>query len=134
VRGELETMRPGDLRAAASVLLALERLPLVTPGVVVTFGFKIQDGCELEWADVGFGDDEFRLTVGQHFYDPSVGGDTESKVVFEAFAGGDREGSIDRWLEAARGLAKRGVVSAEDYSELEEGDWRDDGELPDWGK
>jgi hypothetical protein len=32
-------MSPDDLRSAASVLLALERLPATTPGVQVTFGF-----------------------------------------------------------------------------------------------
>src|SRR6266545_4040121 len=39
VREQLSEMNPACLRAAASVLLALERLPSTTPGVQVTFSF-----------------------------------------------------------------------------------------------
>jgi hypothetical protein len=40
------------------------------------------------WADIQIDSDEFRLGVGEHFYDPGVGGDTESRNIFEVFAGG----------------------------------------------
>ena len=40
VRDKLEEMTPDDLRSAATVLLALERLPSVTAGAAITSWFK----------------------------------------------------------------------------------------------
>jgi hypothetical protein len=134
VRNHLSSMAPGELRAAASVLLALERLPAITPGIRVTFGFTRPntDG-NYGWADIEISEDEFRLGVGEHFYDPSVGGDTETRTVFETLAGGDwREGDIEDWLPVANVIASEGRVSAEDYSEHEEIEWTAEGDLDTW--
>jgi hypothetical protein len=125
IRNHLSEMGPKDLRAAASVLFALERLPATTPGVQVTFGFTQPntDG-NYGWADISISEDEFRLDVGEHFYDPSVGGDTEIRTKFETGAGEDwREGDIDEWLEVANVIALEGHVSAEDYSDHEGIEW-----------
>jgi hypothetical protein len=134
VRDHLPSMSPGDLRAAASVLLALERLPAATPGVRVTFGFTQPntDG-NYGWVDIEISEDEFRLGVGEHFYDPSVGGDTETRTVFEAQAGGDwGEGDIDDWLPVANVIASEGRVSAEDYSEHDAIEWGAEGDRDPW--
>jgi hypothetical protein len=134
VRGHLPSMSPDDLRAAASVLLALERLPATTPGVQVTLGFAQPntDG-NYGWADIEISENEFRLGVGEHFYDPSVGGDTESRTVFETQAGGDwREGDIDDWLPVANVIASQGSVSSEDYSDHEAIEWRAEGDRDAW--
>jgi hypothetical protein len=134
VREHLPSMSPADLRAAASVLLALERLPATTPGVHVTFGFAQPntDG-NFGWADIEISEDEFRLGTGEHFHDPAVGGDTETRTVFEAQAGGDwRQGDIDDWLPVLSVIASEGNVSAEDYSDHDAIEWEDEGEPDAW--
>ena len=40
IRSRLVRMSPLELKSAASTLLALKRMPLVTPGIDVTFGFQ----------------------------------------------------------------------------------------------
>ena len=134
VRSHLPSMSPDDLRAAASVLLALERLPATTPGVQITFGFaQPNTSGNFGWADIEISENEFRLGVGEHFYDPSVGGDTESRTVFETQAGGDwREGDIDDWLPVANVIASEGSVSSEDYSNHEAIEWRAEGDQDAW--
>ncbi|MGH6662618.1 MAG: hypothetical protein ACREB6_13860 [Rhodospirillales bacterium] len=130
IRSHLPDMRPVDVRAAASVLLALERLPDITPGVQITFGFAQPntDG-NFGWADIEISEDELRFGLGEHFYSPAVGGDTEVRTVFESQAGGDwREGEIDDWLPVASVIASEGHVSAEDYSEFDETDWHSEGD------
>jgi hypothetical protein len=79
VRDQLRNMRPAHLRAAASILLALERLPATTPGMQVTCSFQQPnfDG-NYGWADITVSEDNFSLGLGEHFYDPTVGGDTET--------------------------------------------------------
>jgi hypothetical protein len=57
VREQLPTMNPAHVRSAATVLLALERLPAATPGIQVTFGFVQRniDG-NYGWADIAIQD------------------------------------------------------------------------------
>jgi hypothetical protein len=107
------------------VLLALERLPATTPGVQVTFGFAQRniDG-NYGWADISISVDELSLGIGEHYFDPLVGGDTETRVAFEAVAGGNSvEGDIDDWLPLARVCAAEGNISVEDYSDYELIEW-----------
>jgi hypothetical protein len=125
VREQLPTMTPDHLRSAAGVLLALERLPATTSGIQMTFGFvqRNTDG-NYGWADISISVDEFTLGIGEHFYDPSVGGDTESRHAFEAYAGGDSaEGDIDDWILLAKVISAEGDLSVEDYSDYETIDW-----------
>jgi hypothetical protein len=129
VRRRLRYLRPRELRSAATILLALERLPAVTDGVVVTFGFSYRDGGNLSWANIGFADGEFRLDSGEHFYEPTVGGDTESTCLFEAYAGGGRSGNIRDWLEVAEGLH---TAIGEDLSAHDDLDWSEAEEPMGW--
>ena len=114
IRNHLVRMRPSELKAAAATLLALKRLPLTTKGVQVSFGFRQPSSYgNYAWADINISEDHIRLTIGEHFYDPAVGGDTESETIFEAFEGDERcQGSIQRWLDTAR-----------IYSDYEQIDW-----------
>jgi hypothetical protein len=135
VRNRLSSMTPSNLRAAASVLLALERLPATTPGIQVIFGFTQPniDG-NYGWVDIKISETEFRLGVGEHFYDPpingegattSVGGETDTRIVFEAQAGNDwREGDIEDWLPVANVIAFDGLINAEDYSDHDAIEWQ----------
>ena len=68
-----------------------------------------------------------RSALAEHFYDPSVGGDTESRHAFEAYAGGESaEGDIDDWLPMATMISIEGNVDVEDYSDYEIIDWARD--------
>lgn len=125
IREQLISLAPSDLRSAAVILHALERLPATTPEVQVTFSFVTPniDG-NFGWADVSVSEDELTFGTGQHFHDPSVGGDTESRHEFEAYAGSDyAEGDIEQWLAAARNLSAEANVSFDDYSDHEAIDW-----------
>jgi hypothetical protein len=123
VRMNLSNLDPHHLRTAAVTLLALERLPRVTSGINVVFGFRtpMERGC-WAWADISIGRDGIRLGTGEHFYDPGVGGDTESRTRFQAYSGG-YEGSVQEWLELASMIFPDGVPSAEDYSDHDSIDW-----------
>jgi hypothetical protein len=90
-RSQLATMAPAQLRSVAALLFALKRLPRTTPGVDVSLSYSQSntDG-NYGWASIGISENELRLGVGEHFYDPGVGGDTESQTLFEAFASADR--------------------------------------------
>lgn len=90
LREQLSVLAPRDVKCAAVVLCALERLPLVTQGVEISFGF-VQPNCggNFGWADIEITESEFTLSIGEHVHDPSVGGDTESRHAFEAYAGAD---------------------------------------------
>lgn len=123
IRRNLSKLGPQDLKVAAVTLLALERLPRVTPGVSVVFGYQTPSvNGNWSWADISIGDDGLRLGVGEHFYDPSVGGDTESRTPFQAYQGG-YEGSVREWLEIASNIFSEGAPSTEDYSDHDDIDW-----------
>ena len=125
IRNHLVRMSLSELRAAAATLLALKRLPLTTKGVRVSFGFRqTWSYGNYAWADINISEDHIRLTIGEHFYGPAVGGDTESETIFEAFEGDERcQGSIQRWLDTAQEIAHGSAVTSEDYSDYEQIDW-----------
>jgi hypothetical protein len=80
----------------------LEQLPGTTPGVNTRISFvQPNTNGNFGWADIEISGSEFRLSRGEHYYDPTVGGDTESRTEFEAFAESEwAEGDIDDWLSA----------------------------------
>ena len=121
IRPHISRLSPRALRSAATVLLALERLPIVTPGVLVRLSFSTPDrDGNYGWADIEIGEEGFRLGLGEHFYDPAVGGDTESRTVFEAQAGSSwQDGDVSDWLESAQAIALCGPPSMEDYSDYD---------------
>ncbi len=114
IRKYLSQSTPGIIRAASVLLLALERLPLYIPGVSLTLGFKTPDrNGNWGWVDVEYGDEMIILSHGEHYYDPSVGGDTESANSFEAIVGNHTVGSIENWLEMASDIAQYGIPTLE---------------------
>jgi hypothetical protein len=118
-------MSPEHLRAAASVLLALERLPATTPGINVTFDF-LQPNTDGNngWADIRISEETLRFGLGEHFYDPKIGGDRETRTAFETEAGGYwREGDIDDWLAVANVIILDCEFSADEYSDHDEIKW-----------
>jgi len=125
----LNTMSPSLLRSMAVFLLALNRLPRRTSGVDVHLSFRQprSDG-NYGWATVSISEDEIRLEAGEHFYDPAVGGDTETMTLCEAIAGaGKAGGDIGRWLEYAEARTRDGYLNVEhDGSAYDAIDWEAD--------
>lgn len=116
LRGQLRLADPAFIRDAAVALLALARLPEVTEGAMVTIGWVHNyGGGNREWADLKISEEEITASVGAHFYDPDVGGDTEINTLFEAFIGGGRRGDLESWFEHAQYVAAHGrqTVDAE---------------------
>ena len=121
ILNHIPSMSHGEMRSAAAVLLALERLPYATPGVDVRFSFSTPnlDG-NYAWADIEILEEAFRLSLGEYFYTPGVGGDTESRTVFFAQAGSDwREGDINEWLSSAQYCGPPRADEGEDNSDYE---------------
>ena len=136
IRGHTSSMSPSELRSAATVLLALKRLPYVTYGVHVSFGFSTPNvhGTHRQ-ADIEINEEGFRLGLVEYFYDPAVGGDTEARYIFETMAGTSlRQGSIEDWLESAEGLSNSGLLTIEDLSDYDAIDWSSDDGIEDWNK
>lgn len=134
-RSQLWKLEPHKLCCVSVLLLAIERLPLTTPNVDVRILFSQpnRDG-NYGWADISISEEELRLSIGEHFYDSAVGGDTETHILFEAIAGTDyasgdtdyASGDIERWLEHAAARSQDGALVIDDdntdYSAL---DWYD---------
>ena len=119
IRSRMSSMSPASLRATATVLLALERLPLATPGLSVTLEFSTPDrDGNRGWADLELDESEFQLSAGERFYSPSVGGDTAIRTVFETQAGTDwQQGDIVEWLATAQAIATWERISVTDESD-----------------
>ena len=130
IRRHLPLMTAPEIRSAAVVLRVLERLPYSTPGAWVRFGFSTPPGSgNYSWANVECFDPEFCLSLGAHYYDPEVGGDTESSEPFEWLAGSDRGGGdIREWLVEAERIAESRIYTVEDESRYEKIDWYSEGE------
>jgi hypothetical protein len=69
IRSQLPRITPQNLRGAAILLLALERLPIITVGVVVEATFRQFDVTpgNFGWADLRLSDEELTLGIGEHF-------------------------------------------------------------------
>jgi hypothetical protein len=74
-RPELSTEIVEQLRV---FLFAMERLPLVTPGVRMSLGLRLDQGGESDWIEIRMEDGEFTLGRGAW-----VDGDAETETVFE---------------------------------------------------
>ena len=109
-------MSPIELRGASTVLLALARLPRSSPGIDVEFGFRTEPiHGNHAWAYISVSDDGFVLGVGEHFYDPAVGGDTESRRLFATQAASRcRRGCIESWLDIAAPMSDSRFYSVQD--------------------
>lgn len=128
IRGQLKQAEPAFIKAAAVSLLVLERLPAPVPGAVVTIGW-LNDGGDgnKEWTHLSISEEEMTASDGAHFYEPGVGGDTETNDVFKAFVGGGRSGSLEIWFEQAQHMANVGWLNVDagdtDFDRI---DWQGD--------
>jgi len=132
LRAALPRLEAAEIRKIAPCLLALERLPRTTRNL--TFNLTIGNtykpgpdgGITNAWADIDMEEGNFRLGAGFHVYDPAVGGDTESRTVFECSTGGYPEGDPSEWISRATELLNEGAMIKIESEDL-------DDELPWYG-
>lgn len=74
-RPDLPTETAGNLKV---FLFAMERLPLITPGVRMSLALRLDQGGESAWIEIRIDDDEFTLGRGAW-----VDGDADTETVFE---------------------------------------------------
>ena len=113
-------MSISQLRPAATVLLALERLPLASPGLRIPFGFLTPDtDGNHAWADLEIREQEFQLGLCRRLFDAPVGGDTEFSTAFETMAEtASRTGDIGDWLISATAIPNAECITVQDESQL----------------
>jgi len=78
-RPELSPEALGELRV---FLFAMERLPLVTPGVRMSIGLRLDQGGESDWIEIRMEDEVFTLGRGSW-----IDGDADTETVFEVGVG-----------------------------------------------
>jgi hypothetical protein len=119
LRRSLEHGDPQFIRSAATAIFVIERLPKPTPGAQVDVGYRTSNsGGNYGWTDLVISEEEIRASVGEHFYDPGAGGDTQTHVYFEAGLGeGCRQGDLAAWFEQALELAALYAPYVDDESE-----------------
>jgi hypothetical protein len=97
-------------------LFAMERLPLVTPGVHMSLGLRLDQGGESAWIEIRMGDGEFSLGRGTW-----IDGDADTETVFEVTPD-YREGDAflasqfaESFTDCARDVCREVVI--EDWSD-----------------
>jgi predicted DNA-binding protein len=97
-------------------LFAMERLPLVTPGVRMSLGLRLDQGGESDWIEIRMEDDEFTLGRGAW-----VDGEADTETVFEVTPG-YRDGDAfiathfaESFSDCARDVCREVVI--EDFSD-----------------
>lgn len=90
---------PKQVIALGNALYALERLPLVTPGVATEFGIEYRAGTkeysEMRYIDFRISESDFEISKGGSVYDKSRGSDSYSDPRWLVEAGGYRETECD---------------------------------------
>ena len=92
-------------------LFAMERLPLVTPGVRMSLGLRLDQGGESDWIEIRMEDGEFSLGRGTW-----TEGDADTETVFEVsseYRDGDAfiaTGFAESFTECARDVCREVVI------------------------
>ena len=71
-------LSPETLEQLRVFLFAMERLPLVTPGVRMSLGLRLDQGGESDWREIRIEDETFSLGRGTW-----IDGDADTETVFE---------------------------------------------------
>jgi hypothetical protein len=119
----------GNLRV---FLFAMQRLPLVTPGVRMSLGLRLDQGGESDWIEIRIEDDEFVLGRGSW-----EDGDADTETVFEVspdYRDGDAfiaSQFADSFKECARDVCREVVI--EDWSDEAFAGWDLKSDPKRWG-
>lgn len=122
------TLKPQQIAQMAAFLYAVQRLPVVTEGVNMSISLVYRVGRESNYKQVHIDRESFRLESGGYAHEEGVGGDSFGGILFEAFAGGGRDGDSSEAMEFMEALRER----AEDPSMQVEIDDNSDEPLRDW--
>jgi hypothetical protein len=139
IRALLATERigPGQAIQASKALFALSRLPLTTPGMLISVdAMEASENGQLIFSAT-LSEDEFSLTSIESVYG-DYGSDRQGQVFLSAFVGSHLETDFDDpvsaahdWLSRWAELARTGRVSFSD--ECDESGWDDVEDLsPNW--
>lgn len=96
-----DELLPQEIAQMAAFLYALERLPQVTEGISMEVRLVYEYNGERSWRQVRIDDCSCTLESGGYTYSPGIGGDSYSERIFEASAGGGREGNAFQASEFA---------------------------------
>jgi len=129
-RPELSTETLEQLRV---FLFAMERLPLVTPGVRMSLGLRLDQGDESDWFEIRMEDDT--LTLGRGSW---IDGDADTETVFEV-GPGYRDGDAfqasnfaQSFLSCAEDVCREVVI--DDSSDEPFDGWNLEKDTSRWGK
>lgn len=132
-----ERIGAGESIQASKALFALSRLPLTTPGMLLSVDAheRSEYGQLIVYAKLS--EDEFTLKTTESFYGP-YGSDRHSEVYLAAFPGSHLEtdfycpvSAANDWLNRWEGLARTGSVGFSD--EFDGSGWHDVDDLsPSW--
>ena len=129
-RPELSTEAVAQLRV---FLFAMERLPLVTPGVRMSLGLRLDQGGESDWIEIRIEDDIFTLGRGSW-----IDGDADTETVFEAgpdYRDGDAfqaSNFAQSFLSCAEDVCREVVIA--DSSDEPFNGWDLEKDTSRWGK
>lgn len=132
-----ERVRPGESIQASKALFALSRLPLTTPGMLMTVGAReVSEHGQINFIAT-LGEHEFSLTSIESIYG-QYGSDRQSQVFLAAFLGSRLETDFycpviaaSDWLNRWSELARNGRFSFSD--EFDDTGWHDDDDIyPTW--
>lgn len=113
-------------------LFAMERLPLVTPGVRMSLGLRLDQGGESDWIEIRMEDGEFTLGRGSW-----VDGDADTETVFEVtpdYRDGDAfiaSQFAQSFIECARDVCREVVI--ENFSDEPFTGWNLEPDKKRWG-
>jgi len=94
-----EQITPLQVVGLGNALYALQRLPLVTPGVHCEFGVVYQAGTEefheMQYIDFTISESRFKISKGWSVYDQAVGSDSYSEPEWVIESGGYRNTELE---------------------------------------
>lgn len=84
---------PEELVAYGHMLHAIESAPRICPEICVEITIQFRQGGAMEYIEFRYAYDTFSVSEGRHSYEPGVGGDSDTELLFCVGTEGYREGS-----------------------------------------
>jgi hypothetical protein len=114
-----DDLEPRVIAQLAAFLYALQRVPQITEGISMGVRLVYEFDEERSWRQIRLNDSSFTLETGGYVFTPGIGGDSYSERIFEAYAGGGREGDAFVASEFAQMFAEA-VTNGEHDLEIDD--------------
>jgi hypothetical protein len=98
LRRQLEYEADHDVEKLAAAINALDRMPIPTFDLMLDLTFSVRDHHFLEWVALQMTETIVSFTAGEHVYDPEIGGDSFTDVLYECQSDGQQSGDVDAWV------------------------------------